>query len=165
MNDNQIEKYLAPVVSSDGLTLDLKNFELLKASAEAEVENDYSHFLSPITSDDVYKAAKKERAAVNKKKDLVKDARLKVSKAFIGTWEEKCKTLEKIFADSADAHKKVIDEWEKEHQIGRFKPKPDQPKTYSFVATFLNEEDLKKAAEYLEKKLHAKVDLMVNLNV
>lgn len=159
MNEQNAEKYLAPVVGQDGLTLDLRNFELLKASAENEVENDYSHFVSPIPSDEIYKATKKERAEVNRKLDLVKETRIKVSKAFLGSWEEKCKALEKVFSDCADRHKAVIDEWEREHQIGRFKPKAGQPKTFTLTATFLSEEDLLKAAEYLEKKLHAKVEV------
>lgn len=79
--------------------LEISNFDTVKNSVVEFVNRPM--FNIEIISDEDYKELKKARTELNKRQKEITDGRLKITRAFCGEFEKKCKEIESILKEKS----------------------------------------------------------------
>lgn len=148
-----MEGWIQPVFDNEKKIYAIEEFEKVKEDLQQKIEKDLSHFLAPISDPSIYKACMGERAENNKILKTISQLRLQGTSFVLGTWISQCKQLEDLLKANEEKHKALVDEYEKEMGIGRFKKeKEDKAVSFILVATFKTKEARDTVAEALRKR-------------
>lgn len=117
-----MSKNIIPVSAAelDGGKLVLKNGEAIQKKVDSFIKEN-SHFLvGPLTAD-TFKAAKDERANINALVKQFKAYRIAKVKAFTEGFTDGVKKFEEQLEEVEKKQKELVDEYQAENAIGRFK--------------------------------------------
>lgn len=123
--------------------LSVANYESVVLNAKQIVEQNKPF---EIQSFEDKKVAKQKRANINKLVDTLKNVRLDTTRSITGTFEEQCKTLEKLFTDLSKEWGEEIKKYEEANE-------DKKPKESVVVVTCKLFESDKETLEKLEKYL------------
>ncbi len=93
-------------VLGDDKTYSLKNFEDIKAKAEAFIKT--NSVFTKIEGAEDYKPCKEERANLNRALKNVQQARIKVTDYYMVNFQSQCKEIESLLKSASDAHSTSI---------------------------------------------------------
>ena len=99
----------------------VKDFDAVKARAHEFVAE--AHVEQVLETEADFKAYKKRRSAINKRKKELTQARIAMGEAILGTFNEQFKELEEILSDADRKMKETVDAWTESHK----EPEPETP--------------------------------------
>lgn len=129
------------------------NYEENKQLVEKFIAND-CHLNDKIESDADLKIIKNTRTDIRKKADVIKNARINVTKMLTGTFEEQLKEIEKMLSSADSTLREKVTAYEAEH-----KSKIATPKKITLVVKSYDMKLIEKVKAYAIKNgLEANID-------
>lgn len=151
MPDREIAVSLdLPPIQAEGSRYYAEDYYEAKMEEVRAFVKERSVLATHIEDESHYKAAKRDRADLNKRAKAVGAFRRQVESYYLGRFIEQAKALEKLVADADAAFKEVIDEYEERKGIGRFKT--DKTKTYTLTIETEDPDILEAVSRYAKRK-------------
>lgn len=122
-------------------TLAVKDYE----STLANIKEALKSYNAPesISDDETNKAAKAERANLNKLAKAISDKRIATVEDFTGDFQDQMKNLTKLIVDKANTYKKPIDDYANSKKVVAV-----EPAKYTLVCTTMDESKYKKLVAF-----------------